>query len=76
MHVLHLDDWASPLAVESAPSFRHKEWRTLICATGAPGRIQATAPSNTLLGGRTNYGLPVWIVSGRIAECRPPKEPG
>jgi hypothetical protein len=27
MHVTHLDDHASPLAVATVPPFRHKEWR-------------------------------------------------
>jgi hypothetical protein len=29
MHVTHLDDHASPLAVATVPPFRHKEWRKL-----------------------------------------------
>jgi hypothetical protein len=29
MHVSHLDDHASPLAVADAPPFRHKECRIL-----------------------------------------------
>jgi hypothetical protein len=27
MHVTHLDDHASPLAVATVPTFRDKEWR-------------------------------------------------
>jgi hypothetical protein len=38
MHVTYLDDQSSPLAVSSASPFRHKEWRNLVLATGAPGR--------------------------------------
>ena len=38
MRVTHLDDQTSPLAVSSASPFRHKEWQTLVLATGASGR--------------------------------------
>ncbi len=38
MHVTYLDDQLSPLAVSSAPPFRHKEWRNLVLVTGAPDR--------------------------------------
>jgi hypothetical protein len=38
MHVTYLDDQSSPLKVSSASPFRHKEWRNLVLATGAPGR--------------------------------------
>ena len=38
MHVTHLDNQSSPLAVSSSSPFRHKEWRSLDLATGASGR--------------------------------------
>jgi hypothetical protein len=38
MHVSHLDNHPSPLAAVAAPQFRHKEWRNLALASGAPDR--------------------------------------